>query len=449
MKNTLYILVCAALCWLVVPSLYAQTTARVAFDDVQTLAVQQGTQADLLAVTAADLAPDGTATAWLYLYATDQGPLAVLRDGANLSVDAFDPTGFDAILADAIPLQRLPDDWLDSEAAFAAAEAHAGMYFRATHADAQVTALLTTVPDHPQLQDNLPDPVRWTITYTSPSAQVFETLHIDAVTGTVRVDQPMQPREAVALTTTTADVTWSEEPALFDVRTFVPDLSTTGTSTAWIYTFFSAAHNSVRSFFVRKNADGELDVFASVEQSVASYPTVESLGDWIEASEALAQARVAYTQRIGSDADAHTLVEARLARGLRTDQPNRAVWEFRFVSFAAGALVTVHVDAETGEAIGVDTDTPSVVPEAFALAQNYPNPFNPSTQIAYTLPQAADVHLAVYDLLGREVAVLANDFQAAGAHAVTFDGANLPSGLYVYQLATPQQTRTRTMTLLK
>ena len=74
------------------------------------------------------------------------------------------------------------------------------------------------------------------------------------------------------------------------------------------------------------------------------------------------------------------------------------------------------------------------VPGRFSLEGNYPNPFNPQTTIRYTLPEAADVELVVYDVLGREVAVLVSEQQAAGKYEQVFSAADLPSGLYVYVL---------------
>ena len=89
------------------------------------------------------------------------------------------------------------------------------------------------------------------------------------------------------------------------------------------------------------------------------------------------------------------------------------------------------------------------LPTEVSLAQNYPNPFNPQTTIDYALPQAGDVSLIVYDMLGREVDVLLDGPQAAGRHTVRFGANHLPNGAYVYRLVAADKTITRTMVLLK
>ncbi len=70
----------------------------------------------------------------------------------------------------------------------------------------------------------------------------------------------------------------------------------------------------------------------------------------------------------------------------------------------------------------------------YSLAQNYPNPFNPTTKIIYQLPQDGMVTLKVYDMLGQEVATLVNEYKTSGRYNVNFNGSNLASGVYIYQL---------------
>jgi len=88
-------------------------------------------------------------------------------------------------------------------------------------------------------------------------------------------------------------------------------------------------------------------------------------------------------------------------------------------------------------------------PTAFALEQNYPNPFNPTTVVSYQLPVVSTVKLVVYDILGREVAVLVNETKAPGSYTVRFDAGRLASGVYFYRLQAGRFTQIRKMVLMK
>ena len=97
----------------------------------------------------------------------------------------------------------------------------------------------------------------------------------------------------------------------------------------------------------------------------------------------------------------------------------------------------VHAAEEYADLLTSVRDLSSlVIPETPVLTQNYPNPFNPATQIQFDLPAASEVRLTVFDLLGRQVQVLAEGHYPAGLHAVTFDATDLASGLYLYELKT-------------
>lgn len=88
-------------------------------------------------------------------------------------------------------------------------------------------------------------------------------------------------------------------------------------------------------------------------------------------------------------------------------------------------------------------------PQQMKLGANYPNPFNPKTKIEFSLPQANDVKLTVYDVLGRRVAVLVDGKRQAGQHLVTFDASNLSSGVYIYRLKANGFSQSRKMLLVK
>ncbi len=85
----------------------------------------------------------------------------------------------------------------------------------------------------------------------------------------------------------------------------------------------------------------------------------------------------------------------------------------------------------------------------FALHPNYPNPFNPSTEISFDMPYGAPATLKVYDILGREVATLADGMLEAGTHQVMFDGTGLASGVYIYRLESNNFAQSKKMVLLK
>jgi len=94
-------------------------------------------------------------------------------------------------------------------------------------------------------------------------------------------------------------------------------------------------------------------------------------------------------------------------------------------------------------------DEGSRVPEAFELMQNFPNPFNPSTVIRYQLPMEKYITLKVYDVLGREIAVLVDGKAPAGTHEVTWNASGEPTGMYVCRLSAGEFSISRRMILAK
>ncbi len=113
-------------------------------------------------------------------------------------------------------------------------------------------------------------------------------------------------------------------------------------------------------------------------------------------------------------------------------------------SFTVGTSDVDLEDPSTGV-----TGTIAIQPDGVHLAPNHPNPFNSTTRIRFALPAAAPVQLEIFSITGQRMAVLVNDTQPAGWHTVSFDAADLASGVYIARLRAGRQVHTRTMLLLK
>jgi hypothetical protein len=92
-------------------------------------------------------------------------------------------------------------------------------------------------------------------------------------------------------------------------------------------------------------------------------------------------------------------------------------------------------------------DRPNIVSSYKLVA--YPNPFNPTATIAFSIARSGMVELNVYDILGRKVTNLLNEYRAAGSYEVKFNGANLPSGIYLYTLKAGSFAKTGKLMLVK
>lgn len=113
-----------------------------------------------------------------------------------------------------------------------------------------------------------------------------------------------------------------------------------------------------------------------------------------------------------------------------------------------------HISGNSEHALSEPSGDREALPEEFQINQNYPNPFNPSTTIYYALPQASEVELMIFDVMGRRVRTLMDRRQQAGRYAVTWDGRNehgevIASGVYLYQLRAGTFVQTRRMTLMR
>jgi hypothetical protein len=97
----------------------------------------------------------------------------------------------------------------------------------------------------------------------------------------------------------------------------------------------------------------------------------------------------------------------------------------------------------------VSVDDEKIIPVSYLLYQNYPNPFNPVTTISYTIPAQTNVEIKVFDILGREVKTLVNEFKTTGFHKIEFDASSLASGVYLYRIKTDDFISVKKMILMK
>ena len=128
---------------------------------------------------------------------------------------------------------------------------------------------------------------------------------------------------------------------------------------------------------------------------------------------------------------------------------HRFGWQINYVSATA---VDTFGRITTSNLINVVTGVKEIdnnIPNNYNMTQNYPNPFNPSTSIRFSIPEAGNVRMVVYNVTGQEVAVLLDGQKAAGNYEVSFDAAKLPSGIYLYTIQSGSFTQTRKMMLLK
>ncbi len=122
------------------------------------------------------------------------------------------------------------------------------------------------------------------------------------------------------------------------------------------------------------------------------------------------------------------------------------------VRVKTGGYTALHLALHSG-VLGPPAQTTSV-PETFTLDQNFPNPFNSGMVIRFSLPQADEVELKVYNLAGQKIATLAQGLRQAGSYAIHWDGRDeqgraLASGLYFYRLQSAAQIKTRKLLLLR
>ncbi|NQU67299.1 MAG: T9SS type A sorting domain-containing protein [Candidatus Marinimicrobia bacterium] len=126
---------------------------------------------------------------------------------------------------------------------------------------------------------------------------------------------------------------------------------------------------------------------------------------------------------------------------------------FKLMKDFTGEVINLNGNIQTWESNGLYLtgllDEAAFVPASFVLNEVYPNPFNPTTTISYSIPAQAEVQVMVFDIMGRQVAVLANEVQSEGAHFVTFDASGYSSGMYFVKLISNGEILSQKIMLMK
>ncbi len=141
------------------------------------------------------------------------------------------------------------------------------------------------------------------------------------------------------------------------------------------------------------------------------------------------------------DFDKYLDLRADVTSGSQQVSPTRHVT----CTDCSGGPQTPQIVTDTVRSEALSTDAPGGV----TIEQNYPNPFNPTTQIRFALPEPTHVKLIVYDMLGREVATLADGQMGAGYHSVIWNANNVSSGIYIYRLSAGNYVQVKRMLMLK
>ncbi len=152
--------------------------------------------------------------------------------------------------------------------------------------------------------------------------------------------------------------------------------------------------------------------------------------------------RVMVTEYDGSPVHSYSYLQ-------KSDSVSSPGWYVLPVSSSPDTTYAYLVRAYVSTPTAVPPTQLAGTPVQFVLEQNYPNPFNPTTVIKGQWTMASEVHLEVYDVLGRRVATLANGRYPAGAYSFIFDGSRQASGLYVYRLTAGGFTTSKAMVLIR
>lgn len=445
-------------------------TARSPYPNVESLAQNWAGDAYLVGAGGDAIQPDGASLFWQYAFYSPSltqhrawvamGNMLAMVKGDTMTTDTA----------------SLPQNWLDSDAVMAAAEANGGSDFRQQYSDADVYAFLghfsfqeaadnspsgdskiarigdvfsrtninlseTTLHFAPNSDNQLVDlPAVWGVDYYSDSAGVGLFLLVDAVTGTV-LNAPATAAVAEQKALPLAQ-NWQADAKLWQINNG-DSVDPQGNAEMWWVTYYSPGIDSLHQLLMW----GQVPIF----QGPAGFQppdTITVAPGWLDSDACIAAAEAAGGSAYRSS-NQDVQVGALLSRWFFGPNPQLTVWQFYYTSSTAPEL-QITVNAPTGNVItGINDPDPSSLPDRFMLYQNYPNPFNPATTIRYYLPTAERVSIEIFNVSGQKVATLVEARQTPGFHEVQFDASQLASGVYIYRLTTPTQFAMKKMILIK
>ena len=125
---------------------------------------------------------------------------------------------------------------------------------------------------------------------------------------------------------------------------------------------------------------------------------------------------------------------------------------YRFINFASGDCADISkrplLVITYNQPLSVNTEKTGL-PDNYSISQNYPNPFNPTTRINFDIPFNGNVSINIYDINGREIKRLVNEYKSAGYYSVDFNAAEFSSGTYFYKITSGDYRETKTMIVVK
>ena len=176
--------------------------------------------------------------------------------------------------------------------------------------------------------------------------------------------------------------------------------------------------------------------YSEIQRNISEDFMIKSKIKQNNIEEAISDYNTIYNNNMNTPKGAHALINREiLMAGLGDNAGNNSIEDIELKQNRINEILSNIIQKKSNILSNANTQ-----PESFSLSQNYPNPFNPTTVIRYSLIENGFVKLTVFDITGREVKVLINEYRQSGNYEVTFDarlhgqGSNLSSGMYFYQL---------------